>query len=468
MQDLTTGSLTGHLLRTTSFMLVSMIFQTLYVLVDLYWVGRLGTDAVAAVGLAGNLTFIVLAATQMLGVGTTTLVAHATGGRNQERANLVFNQAQVLSICVGTLFLIAAYVVQSPYATALSADTETRRLALEYLLWFIPSLALQFALIAMASALRGTGHFKPGMIVQTATVILNIVLAPVLVFGWGTGVAFGVAGAALATLIAIAIGVVWMTFYFLPAEAYIRFSFRDWTPRVDLWRDLLKIGLPAGAEFALLAVYLIIVYVVSRPFGAAAQAGFGIGLRIVQACFLPVVALGFSVSPVAGQNFGARRADRVKKTFKVGAMLATAGMIVLSAITWLSADIMMGIFSSDPHVIAVGEEYLHVVAWNFVASGVVFVASSMFQAMGNAMPSLFASGARIVIIAVPVLLLSRAPGFTLKLVWYISATAVVVQLALALLLLRREFQRRLNFAAADAAHPPLQTATEISANAMAE
>ena len=468
MQDLTTGSLTGHLLRTTGFMLVSMIFQTLYVLVDLYWVGRLGTDAIAAVGLAGNLTFIVVAGTQMLGVGTTTLVAHATGARNQDRANLVFNQSQVLSICVGTLFLIAAYVTQGPYTAALSANEETRRLALEYLLWFIPSLALQFLLIAMASALRGTGHFKPGMIVQTATVILNIVLAPILIFGWGTGIAFGVAGAALATVIAIAIGVVWMTFYFLPAGAYVRFSFRDWRPRFDLWRDMLKIGLPAGAEFALLAVYLIIVYVVSRPFGAAAQAGFGIGLRIVQACFLPVVALGFSVSPVAGQNFGARRADRVKETFKVGAGLAAAGMIVLSAITWLSADVMMGIFSSDPHVIAVGKEYLHVVAWNFVASGVVFVASSMFQAMGNAMPSLFASGARIVIIAVPVLLLARVPGFALLWVWYISAGAVVVQLVLALMLLRREFSRRLNFAPADAgAHPPLRTVPEVG-NAMAD
>jgi len=464
VQDLTTGSLTGHLLRTTGFMLVSMIFQTLYVLVDLYWVGRLGTDAVAAVGLAGNLTFIVLAATQMLGVGTTTLVAHATGARNQQRANLVFNQAQVLSIVVGMAFLIAAYATQSPYASALSANDETRRLALEYLLWFIPSLALQFALIAMASALRGTGHFKPGMIVQTATVILNIVLAPVLVFGWGTGVAFGVAGAALATLIAIAIGVVWMTFYFLPADAYIRFSLRDWSPRFDLWRDLLKIGLPAGAEFALLAVYLIIVYMVSRPFGAAAQAGFGIGLRIVQACFLPVVALGFSVSPVAGQNFGARRADRVKQTFKVGAMLAAVGMIVLSVITWLGADSMMGIFSSDPRVIAIGEEYLHVVAFNFVASGVIFVASSMFQAMGNAMPSLFASGARIVIIAVPVLLLARVAGFTLLWVWYISAGAVVVQLALALMLLRREFKRRLNFATVEGSHPSSRPAAEIGVN----
>jgi MATE family, multidrug efflux pump len=446
VQDLTTGSLTGHLLKTTGFMLVSMIFQTLYVLVDLYWVGRLGTDAIAAVGLAGNLTFIVLAATQMLGVGTTTLVAHATGGRNQSRANLVFNQSQVLSLCVGLLFLILAFIAQDPYATALSANDDTRRLALDYLLWFIPSLALQFALIAMAAALRGTGHFKPGMIVQTATVIINIVLAPVLVFGWGTGFAFGVAGAAMATLIAIVIGVVWMTTYFLPADAYIRFSWRDWTPQLTMWRDLLKIGLPAGAEFALLAVYLILVYIVSRPFGAAAQAGFGIGLRIVQAGFLPVVALGFAVSPVAGQNFGARRADRVRETFKVGVWLAVAGMIVLASITWLSAGAMMSIFSADPNVIRVGEEYLHVVAWNFVASGVIFVASSMFQAMGNAMPSLIASGARIVIIAIPVLLLARVSGFSLRWVWYISAAAVLVQLVMCLLLLRREFRVRLNFA----------------------
>ena len=97
MQDLTTGSLTRHLLKTTSFMLVSMVFQTLYVLVDLYWVGRLGTEAVAAVGIAGNLTFIVLAATQMLGVGITTLVSHAAGRRDRPRATLVFNQGQVLS-----------------------------------------------------------------------------------------------------------------------------------------------------------------------------------------------------------------------------------------------------------------------------------------------------------------------------------------------------------------------------------
>ena len=445
VQDLTTGSLTGHLLKTTSYMLVSMLFQTLYVLVDLYWVGRLGTEAVAAVAVSSNLTFVVLAATQMLAVGTTTLVAHATGRRDQARANLLFNQSQVLSVCVGVLFLAFAMALRDEYAAALSADAVTRALAQDYLLWFIPAMALQFGLIAMAAALRGTGNFRPGMIVQTVTVILNIVLAPVLIFGWGTGRPLGVAGAALATFVAVAIGVVWLALYFAPQDSYLKFAPREWAPRVSLWGGILKIGLPAGAEFALLAVYMFLVYAVSRPFGAAAQAGFGIGMRILQAGFLPVVALGFAVAPVAGQNFGARQSARVRETFKAGAALAAVTMIVFGAAVLIWADSMVRVFTSDPQAIAVGEEYLHILAWSFAASGVIFVSSSMFQAMGNTIPSLITSASRILLVAVPVLLLAGTPGFALRWIWYISASAVVVQLATSLLLLRREFRLRLNF-----------------------
>src|SRR5262245_57227913 len=129
MQDLTTGSLTRHLLKTTSFMLVSMVFQTLYTLIDMYWVGRLGTEAVAAVGVSSNLMFLVLAGSQMLGVGTTTLVAHATGRKDRAAATVVFNQAQVLSLLVGSAFLVLALASRHAYARALSADAATAALA---------------------------------------------------------------------------------------------------------------------------------------------------------------------------------------------------------------------------------------------------------------------------------------------------------------------------------------------------
>ena len=447
MQDLTTGSLSRHLLKTSSFMLIAMVFQTLYVLIDLYWVARLGTDAVAAVAVSGNLMFFVLAATQMLGVGTTTLVSHAVGRKEHDTARLVFNQSLGLAATLGVLFLTIALLLRLPYATSLSADAETASLAAAYLTWFIPSLALQFPLVAMGAAMRGTGNFKPGMIVQSATIIINIVLAPILIFGWVFGVRLGVGGAAMATLMAIVVGNIWMALYFLRHDSYLTLSTAQMPPQRHLWTKMLKVGLPAGAEFGMMTVYLLVIYMVSRPFGASAQAGFGIGMRIIQACFMPVVALGFAVAPVAGQNFGARRADRVKQTFYVAAGMATAGMIAVFLASQVAAQSMMRVFTNEAAVIAVGEEYLRIVSWSYIASGIIFVASSMFQAMGNTIPSLVSSFTRIVGTAIPVMYLSRVPGFALRWVWLLSAVTIFAQLTISLLLLRREFRRRLVFPA---------------------
>src|SRR5262245_6359203 len=187
MQDLTTGSVSRHLLKTTGFMLVTMIFQTLYFLIDLYWVGRLGKEAVAAVGIAGNLTFIVLALTQMLGVGTTALVAHAAGRKQHEHGLVVFNQSQILAVLTGGLFLAIGLLALPSYTRTLAADPVTGGLAADYLRWFIPAMALQFPMATMGAALRGLGSFKPATVVSTATLILNMILAPFLIFGWGTG-----------------------------------------------------------------------------------------------------------------------------------------------------------------------------------------------------------------------------------------------------------------------------------------
>lgn len=447
MQDLTSGPITRHLLKTTSFMLVTMVFQTMYFLVDLYWVGRLGTSAVAAVGIAGNLSFLVLALTQMLGVGTTTLVSHAAGRKDRGAALLMFNQSQVLSMLVGLAVLIVGLATRSFYANAQSADAETARLGRQYLLWFIPALSLQFLLVAMGSALRGVGNFKPGMVVSSATVIINIILAPFLIFGWGTGHPFGVAGAAIATLISILVGIVWLTTYFIAPHSFLKFMVADWKPRLDVWKKMLAIGLPAGFEFILMAFYMFIVYTISRPFGAAAQAGFGIGMRIVQAGFMPVVALGFSVAPVAGQNFGAKLAQRVKATFKDAALLAAGVMLVFMILCHIAPSSLVGVFSDDPAAIAVGADYLRIVSYNYIASGLIFVASSMFQAMGNTIPSLIASAVRITLVAIPAFLLARLPNFQLTWIWYLSVAAVLVQLVISMLLLRREFARKLSVGA---------------------
>jgi putative MATE family efflux protein len=348
-----------------------------------------------------------------------------------------------LSLTAGAVFLVIALALRMPYARTLSADERTAILAGEYLLWFIPAMGLQFGMVAMGAALRGTGNFKPGMVVQTATVVLNMILAPFLIFGWGTGRAFGVAGAAISTLVAVGVGVVWLSTYFTGQASYLHLRAAQWRPQFGLWWRILRIGLPAGAEFALMAVYLFIVYTIARPFGAAAQAGFGVGVRLTQACFLPVVALGFAVAPVAGQNFGARKPDRVRATFTSAVLMAASLMLIVAVLCQFTPAAMIRIFSDDGEVVRVGTEYLRLISWGLVASGVVFVASSVFQALGNTIPPLVTSFGRIVIIAVPAFMMVRTPGFELRWIWYLSVAASTAQMAMNLVLLRREFRLKL-------------------------
>src|SRR5205814_510488 len=142
-------------------------------------------------------------------------------------------------------------------------------------------------------------------------------------------------------------------------------------PQTKIWNSLLRIGLPAGAEFILISVYIIVVYSIIRGFGAAAQAGFGVGARVMQALFLPVVALAFAVTPVVGQNFGGRRADRVRQSIYSAIAIASGMMIVLAVLTHFAPTPMIRAFSNDRQVIDFGADYLRIVALNFVAAGIV-------------------------------------------------------------------------------------------------
>jgi putative MATE family efflux protein len=445
MHDLTKGPITKHMLRFAAFMAVTMLFQTLYFLADLYWVGRLGREAIAAVGLAGNLTFVVLALTQMLGVGTTTLVSHAAGSKDRQRVDFVFNQSLVMSAVVGVLFAVVAFSIRKQFAYGIASDETTAKLGVDYLTWFIPAMSLQFAGIAIGSALRGCGIIKPTMNIQVLSVVLNIVLAPILIFGWGTHHPMGVAGAAVATFIALSFALVLLTAYLLKGESGIHFLSHQWKPDFKTWWGMAKIGLPAGGEFLVVSGYMILVYWIIRPFGSASQAGFGVGARLMQSMFLPVVAVAFAAAPIVGQNFGARQADRVRESFYSAAKIASAVMILLTALCQIASPNLIRLFSHDPAVIEFGTEYLRIISWNFVAAGLAFTTSSIFQGIGNTLPPLLSSCSRLVLFAIPAYIMSTLPGFHIRQVWYLSLASVFLQAVINVILLQREFKRKLNF-----------------------
>jgi len=443
VKDLTQGPIARQLVVLAVPIAAGMVFQTLYFLVDLYFVAQLGGAAIAGVSTAGTFTFVTLALTQVLGVGTVALVSQAAGRKDRNEANLIFNQSVLLSAICGLLTLVGGYALTGPYLRAVAADPATVAAGATYLHWYIPGLALQFALVAMGSALRGTGIVQPTMVVQLLTVVLNTVLAPMLIAGWGTNHPLGVAGAGLASTVAVACGVAFLWIYFVKLENYVALEPGAWRPRPRALRRILNIGLPAGGEFLMMFVILVVIYWAIRSFGAAAQAGSGIAFRVMQAFFLPVMALAFAASPVAGQNFGAGKAARVKETFRAAAVLSSLLMLALTLLCQWRPQVLIQAFSRDPDVIAVGAVFLQVISWNFVANGVIFTCSSLFQAMGNTWPALLSSGLRLATFVLPAAWLSRQPDFELQHLWYLSVCSVTLQAATSLLLLRGEFRRKL-------------------------
>lgn len=430
-------------MRLATPIAAGMIFQTMYYLVDLYFVARLGGTAIAGVSAAGNVQFIIMALTQVLGVGTMVLISHASGRKDREDANLIYNQSLLMAAVCGAFTLFAGFGLAPWYLGTISADAATLSAGLTYLRWFTPGMALQFALISMGAALRGTGIAKPTMVVQVLTVVLNMILAPILIAGIGTGRPMGVAGAGLASSIAVVVGVVLMFVYFERLEKFVGFDASMFKPRMSAWKRVLKIGLPAGGEFALMFLYMAVVYWSIRAFGPEAQAGFGVGGRVMQAVFLPAMAVAFAAAPVAGQNFGAGLHDRTRKAFSSAAVIGTSIMLLLTIVIQLEGEWMVRFFTRDPGVVSVATGFLHIISFNFVASGVIFTCSSMFQAVGNTMPSVLSSGTRLLTFAIPAVYLSSRPGFQIRHIWILSVATVALQLVVSLLLLRREFRKRL-------------------------
>ena len=309
--------------------------------------------------------FIVLAITQMLGVGTTTLISHAAGRKERERALLVSTSRWCCRCSSARLFFVvgdgaARFVRQR----AQRRRRDARQRATTICSGSSPPWRCSSASWPWRAALRGTGNFKPGMVVQTATVILNMVLAPILIFGWGTGRPLGVAGAAIASLVAIAVGTVWLAFYFVGASAYLTVRPRsDWKPQTALWRRMLGIGLPAGAEFALMAVYLF-----DRLHHQPAVRRGGAGrVRHRHAHHPGRLHAGrrARLRGRAGRRPELRRAASRSACARRSQSAALMAAGVMAAARASSASSrrrpMVRFFSSDPAVVAVGAEYLRIV-----------------------------------------------------------------------------------------------------------
>jgi putative MATE family efflux protein len=295
----------------------------------------------------------------------------------------------------------------------------------------------------LSSALRATGLVKPSIAAYLLTVVINALLAPVLVAGWGTGVALGVLGAGLATSVSIAAGVIFLGVYFHRLQRTMAVKPKSMRPNFERCRGILRIGLPASSELVLSSFSIGLIYHAIREFGSDAQAGFGIGSRVLQALLLPGMAIAGAVSPIVGQNFGAGNGERVRETFYKASSLTAALMLVTTILIQWWPELLLGLFQGGAASIEVAMSFLKVMSWTLVAQGFVFTCTTSFQGLGNTLPSLISATTRFAALAIPVLWLSKRLESPIEHLWYFASASVLLQALVSASLLHWEFNRKL-------------------------
>jgi MATE family, multidrug efflux pump len=443
MKNLSVGSIPGHVASMSIQMFIGMVVQVAYFVTDMKFVSMLGDEKAAGFSIAGNLWFLVLALTQVLNAGTAAMVSHAVGAQQHERANLVFNQSLMLSVFMGVFVLVLLYSIAHPFMHLEAADAEVAQAGIDYLLGVTPGLGIQFLMISMFATLRGTGIVKPTMIIQIITVALNILFAAILTIGWLTGKPYGPFGAGLATTLATVVGVIMSAYYFHRHEKYVSFHREQIRPNAEVLKRLFYIGLPIGLEFLFMSIVMGVMYWVIRDFGPVAQAGLAEGMVAMRFIMLPAMAVAFAAAPIAGQNFAARKPERVREAFNWTVWLSIGLMLALTIFCQFGSHLLMHIFTRDEAVVAVGATMLLISSWNFAANGIIFSCSSMFQGLGNTWPTISSSIIRVFVFIAPAIWLSQQPNFELVDVWYLSVCSMFLQAIVSFALLRREFRRKL-------------------------
>ena len=329
---------------------IGILVQTLYFFTDLYFVSKIGDTAIAGVSSAGNIWFVVLALTQILNVGTVALVSNAVGAQQRDRANLVFNQSLAMSLILGVVVIVGVYASAGPYMRAIAANDATARAGIDYLYWFAPGLGLQFAMIAMFATLRGTGIVKPTMILQIISVLLNVVLAPVLIAGWGRQ-PMGPAGGSREHHCHLRRCGAERVLLSSPREVRRHSSRADARAAAILRRSLYRLA--GGLEFFLMSIVMGVIYRVIRDWRRrAGRLRRGAGRDAHH--HVARDGRGVCRRADAGQNFGARRPERVRETFKWTVTYSVVIMLLLTALCQFESQLFVHIFTTEAAVVAVG------------------------------------------------------------------------------------------------------------------
>ncbi len=432
--DVTSGGIWRHIVTMSLPVMLGMGLQNLYTVVDLFWVGRLGMGAVAAITIAGTLFSFFFSLGQAIGTGSLAIVSRAFGRRNFEHAAHTVRNTLFVGAAVGLFFGGASFFFAEPIITALGGSGEVVDLGAAYLRPYAFGFAFQIVSLALGFALRGSGDMKAPTYSLMIATLINIALDPLMIYGWGPIPAMGVAGAGLATMISTLFSAVYVVAVVSTGKSNLHVPLSTgFKPDWPLIKEVFKIGAPSGAQFMLLSFsFMVIIWIVADK-GAGPVAAAGIGWRLMHMSLAPVIGIGTAVATLVGQNLGVEKVSRASSSVKKGILASVLCAGVISVTFAAFPDFFIGFFSDSREVVALGREVMRAMAFNGVVLGVVIVLNSAFGGAGDNVPSMIGASVRSFFSVGLAFLLPAVTPFGLTAVW---ASIPIASFANMLILLR--------------------------------
>ena len=404
------------LLKLSIPMMISMLVQALYNVVDSVFVSHVSESALTAVSLAFSLQNVMIAVGVGTGVGVNALLSKSLGEKNQSRANITAENGIFLSLCSFAVFFVIGLTCMKPYFYAQTSDPVIAQQGIRYLsVCCIFSLGI-FTQTMGEKLLAATGRTHLSMISQLVGAVVNIVLDPIFIFGYCGETLSGTTGAAVATVIGQFCGA-GMTLYFNTRKnPDIQISFKGFRPSAKAIGRIYTVGLPSIAMQCVGSLMTFGMNLILMAFSATAVAVFGLNNGMV---------------PIIGYNYGARRPDRVKKTIKLAVCYAEGIMLAGFCVFQFAPGLVLSIFAASDAMLAIGIPAMRIICLHFLLAGVSIVLSSVFQALGNGVFSLIVSVCRQLFVLLPAAWLLAQTG-SVNNVWWAFLIAEVVSILMSL------------------------------------
>ena len=428
LKNLTEGSILSSLITLSIPIIFANLLQTAYQLTDTFWVGRLGTDAIAAVSISFPIIFLIVSLGGGLAMAGTILVAQYKGKKNQKAVNHITAQTLLMVIIVSTILATIGYKL-SPFLIGLmGADSNVYPSAVQYMQISFIGMVFMFTYMVFQSLMRGVGDVKTPVYIVLGTVLLNLILDPLFIFGYGFIPAFGVGGAAVATIgtqgLAAIIGILLL----VRGKFHIQLHLKDLKPDIPLIKKMFWLGFPASIEQSTRALGMTIMTFLVASFGTLTLAAYGIGSRILSFIIIPAMGLSMATSTLVGHNIGAGKLDRAEKIVKYSSIAGFFILTIVGIIAFLFANQISAFFiPGELETIASSALFIRIMSVSFGFIGVQMAIGGAFRGSGNTTISMVLSIISLWILRFPLAyILSKHTAFAQIGIWISFPVANIV------------------------------------------